>query len=327
MRAMVLDRQGKPLQLKDVPVPELKPGHLLLRVTACGICRTDLHVVDGDLTEPALPLVPGHQVIGVVEQVGEGVDPGMIGRRLGAPWLGGSCGQCRYCHEQRENLCDLAVYNGYQVNGGFAEYMLADARFCFPIPPAYADSQAAPLLCAGLIGHRAYRLTGDAAYIGIYGFGAAAHIITQVARNAGKHIFAFTRAGDTSGQEFALSLGAEWAGDAGDIPPAELDAAIIFAPAGELVPIALRDVRRGGIVVCAGIHMSDIPSFPYALLWGERQLCSVANLTRRDGEEFLPLAASIPVRTEVTTYPLEAANQALDDLRQGRFNGAAVLLP
>jgi len=327
MRAMVLEQQGQPLVLRQVPIPELRPGHVLIRVTACGICRTDLHVLDGDLPKPKLPLIPGHQVVGIVDQVGAGVRAFAVGERVGAPWLGGSCGHCRFCRAQQENLCGDAVYNGYQVDGGFAEYMLADADYCFILPPDYADSQAAPLLCAGLIGYRAYRMAGDAEILGLYGFGAAAHILVQVARHEGRRIFAFTRSGDTACQQFALGLGAEWAGSAGDRPPAELDGAIIFAPAGELVPIALRDVRRGGRVVCGGIHMTEIPAFAYDLLWGERQLCSVANLTRRDGEQFLPLAASIPVRTEVTTYALEAANQALDDLRHGRFHGAAVLVP
>ncbi len=327
MRAMILEQQNQPLVPSEVPVPSICPGHLLIRVTACGICRTDLHVVDGDLKEPTLPLIPGHQVVGIVEQVGEGVDDFAPGQRVGVPWLGGSCGRCRFCLSQRENLCAEAVYNGYQVNGGFAEYMLANAAYSFALPPGYADQQAAPLLCAGLIGYRAWRLVAEAKYVGFYGFGAAAHILVQVARHEGRRVFAFTRPGDQSGQEFALAMGADWAGNAGDIPPRELDAAIIFAPAGELVPLALRDVSRGGRVICAGIHMTDIPAFAYELLWGERQLCSVANLTRRDGEEFLPLAARIPVRTEVTTYPLEAANRALDDLRHGRFNGAAVLLP
>jgi len=300
---------------------------LLLKVKACGICRTDLHVVDGDLTEPALPLVPGHQIVGVVETTGAQVAGFKPGQRVGVPWLGGSCGQCWYCSHDRENLCDAALYTGYQVNGGFAEYTVANAAYCFPLPQSYDDLQAAPLLCAGLIGYRAYRLVESCQRIGLYGFGAAAHILIQVARYNGQEIYAFTREGDEEAQTFALELGATWAGGSLQPSPRELDGAIIFAPAGELVPQALRAVRKGGRVVCAGIHMSDIPSFPYDILWGEREICSVANLTRRDGEEFLPLAARIPVHTTVHAYPLEQANEALDDLRQGRFSGAAVLVP
>lgn len=327
MRAMVLEQQGSPLALQELPRPSAGKGELLLRVAACGICRTDLHVVDGDLTEPALPLVPGHQIVGVVEEIGAGVSGFQPGQRVGVPWLGGSCGHCWYCSHDRENLCDAARYTGYQINGGFAEYTVADAAYCFPLPAAYDDRQAAPLLCAGLIGYRAYRLLETAARIGLYGFGAAAHILIQVARHRGQEIYAFTREGDTEAQSFARGLGAAWAGDSGQDSPCELDGAIIFAPAGELVPRALRAVRKGGRVVCAGIHMSDIPAFPYEILWGEREICSVANLTRRDGEEFLPLAAAIPVQTTVHVYPLEQANEALDDLRHGRFSGAAVLVP
>jgi propanol-preferring alcohol dehydrogenase len=324
---MVLDKQGQALQLRELPVPEPGAGQVLLKVSACGICRTDLHVLDGDLTEPALPLVPGHQIVGTVEKTGDGVSGLSPGQRLGVPWLGGSCGHCWYCDHGRENLCDNARYTGYQINGGFAEYTVADASYCFPLPDSYDDLQAAPLLCAGLIGYRAYRLLESCQHIGLYGFGAAAHILIQVARHREQDIYAFTREGDSEAQAFALELGARWAGHSGETPPRELDGAILFAPAGELVPLALRAVRKGGRVVCAGIHMSDIPSFPYDILWGERAICSVANLTRRDGEEFLPLAAEIPVETTAHPYPLEQANQALDDLRHGRFNGAAVLLP
>ena len=327
MRAMVLAQPGEPLQLQQLPKPRPGPGELLLRVTACGICRTDLHVVDGELTEPALPLVPGHQIVGEVEALGAGVSGFIPGQRVGVPWLGGSCGHCWYCEHGRENLCDSARYTGYQINGGFAEFTVADARYCFELPAHYDDLQAAPLLCAGLIGYRAYRLVESAGSIGLYGFGAAAHILAQVARHRGQRIYAFTRPGDTAAQAFALELGATWAGDSGQQPPEVLDGAIIFAPEGALLPLALGAVRKGGRVVCAGIHMSDIPSFPYDLLWGEREVCSVANLTRRDGDEFLPLAAAIPVVTTVHAYPLERANAALEDLRRGRFTGAAVLVP
>jgi alcohol dehydrogenase, propanol-preferring len=327
MRAMVLDAQQRPLRLAEVPQPVAGEGQVLLRVKACGICRTDLHVVDGDLAQPALPLIPGHQIVGEVVAVGAGVTGVQPGQRLGVPWLGGSCGHCWYCRHDRENLCDEARYTGYQINGGFAEYAVADAAFCFPIPAQFSDAQAAPLLCAGLIGYRAYRLVESAATIGLYGFGAAAHILVQLARHRGQAVYAFTREGDVQAQAFARQLGATWAGASTEPPPVALDGAIIFAPEGELVPIALRAVRKGGRVVCAGIHMSLIPAFPYEILWGERELCSVANLTRRDGEEFLPLAARIPVTTTVHTYPLERANDALEDLRRGRFTGAAVLLP
>ncbi len=327
MRAMVLEQQGQPLRLRDIPLPSPGSGELLLKVLACGICRTDLHVVDGDLREPALPLVPGHQIVARVESAGAGVEGQAIGQRVGVPWLGGSCGHCWYCSHRKENLCDSARYTGYQIDGGFAEYCTARADYCFPIPEGYDDVQAAPLLCAGLIGYRAYRLVERCQHIGLYGFGAAAHILIQVARHRGQQIYAFTREGDRATQEFARELGAAWSGDAGGTPPQPLDAAIIFAPVGELVPQALRSVRKGGRVVCAGIHMSDIPSFPYEILWGEREICSVANLTRQDGEEFLPLAAGIPVETTVHRYPLEQANEALEDLRRGRFNGAAVVVP
>jgi len=312
---MVLHAAGEPLRLEDVPVPEPQEGQVLLRVSACGVCRTDLHVVDGELPNPKLPLVPGHQVVGRTEE----------GRRLGIPWLGWTDGSCRYCTSGRENLCDEARFTGYDLDGGYAEYAVADERFCFPIPEGYPDEQAAPLLCAGLIGHRSLRAAGDAERLGLYGFGASAHIVAQVARHEGRRVFAFTRAGDEDAQAFARSLGAEWAGAVGDPAPEELDAAIIFAPAGELVPAALRATAKGGVVVCAGIHMSDIPSFPYDLLYGERVVRSIANLTRRDGEEFLALAPRVPVRTEVETHPLEDANEALDRLRSGRVRGAAVL--
>lgn len=325
MRAMILHRPGEPLRLEDIPVPEPAPGELLIRVGACGVCRTDLHVVDGDLTEPALPLVPGHQVVGSVEAVGRDVTGFAPGERIGVPWLGGSCGGCRFCATGRENLCDLAVYTGYQRQGGFAEFCTADARFAFPLPADYPDQQAAPLLCAGLIGWRAYRMCGEARRIGLYGFGAAAHIIAQVAIWQGREVYAFTRPDDRKSRAFARSLGVAWAGPSDGPAPRPLDAAIIFAPVGALVPAALRAVDKGGVVVCAGIHMSDIPTFPYADLWMERTLKSVANLTRRDGEEFLALAPQVPVRTEVTVYSLEEANEALDDLRHGRFEGAAVI--
>jgi propanol-preferring alcohol dehydrogenase len=312
---MVLEAPRTPVREAEWPDPEPGPGQILLRVRACGVCRTDLHVADGELPQPKLPLVLGHQIVGETED----------GRRLGVPWLGWTCGVCRYCRSGRENLCDQARFTGYQLDGGFAELTVADERFCFPIPDGYPDLQAAPLLCAGLIGYRALRLAGDAQRIGFYGFGAAAHIVCQVARFEGRRVFAFVRAGDEAAAAFALELGAEWAGDALGPPPEELDAAIVFAPAGELVPAALRVVVKGGAVVCAGIHMSDIPSFPYELLWGERVLRSVANLTRRDGEEFLALAPQVPVRTEVEVFELERANEALDRLRAGRVRGAAVL--
>jgi propanol-preferring alcohol dehydrogenase len=324
---MVLREQGQPLRLEEIPRPTPGPDEVLLQVLACGICRTDLHVVDGDLTEPVLPLVPGHQIVARVETVGAEVTTFAPGERVGVPWLGGSCGHCRYCDHGRENLCDEARYTGYQIDGGFAEYTVARAAYCFPVPAGYDDVQAAPLLCAGLIGYRAYRLVEHCENIGLFGFGAAAHILIQVARHRGQEVYAFTRAGDNEAQHFARQLGAAWAGSSEDVAPVELDGAIIFAPAGELVPLALRGVRKGGRVVCAGIHMSDIPAFPYEILWGERELCSIANLTRRDGEEFLPLAAEIPVATTVHPYSLEQANAALDDLRAGRFSGAAVVVP
>lgn len=327
MRAMVLEAAGEPLRLMDVPAPEPAAGQVLLRVRACGVCRTDLHIVDGELTEPKLPLIPGHQIVGEVVAAGPGTTAFAGGERVGVPWLGWSCGQCRFCRSGRENLCEFARFTGYNIDGGFAEYCVADERFCFPIPDGYPDLQAAPLLCAGLIGFRSLRMAGDAERIGFYGFGAAAHILVQVARHQGRRVYAFTRPGDEAAQRFALDLGAVWSGASGDAPPEPLDAAIIFAPAGELVPAALRAVDRGGTVVCGGIHMSDIPSFPYEILWGERVVRSVANLTRRDGEEFLAVAPQVPVRTEVNPFELERANEALDALRAGRIQGAAVVVP
>jgi propanol-preferring alcohol dehydrogenase len=323
---MILDAARTPLRLADVPQPAPGPGHVLLRVRACGVCRTDLHVVDGELTGPKLPLIPGHQVVGIVAAAGPGATRYAVGRRIGAAWLGGSCGRCDYCREGRENLCDNARYTGYQIDGGYADFCVADERFCFPIPEGYPDLQAAPLLCAGLIGYRALRMTGTARRVGFYGFGAAAHILVQVAKYQGRKVFAFTRPGDEATQEFARGLGTDWVGGSDWRPPEPLDAAIIFAPAGELVPAALRVVAKGGTVVCAGIHMSDIPSLPYSILWGERVLRSVANLTREDGEEFLALVPKVPVHTVAVPYPLEKANEALADLRSGRLEGAAVLV-
>jgi alcohol dehydrogenase, propanol-preferring len=318
MRATVLDGPGRPLRLAELPRPDPGPGQLLLRVEACGVCRTDLHLADGELAASSLPRVLGHQIVARVEGSGE---------RVGVPWLAWTCGECRFCRSGRENLCVRARFTGLDVDGGFAEWAVADERYCFPIPEGYPSLQAAPLLCAGLIGHRALRLAGDAERLGLYGFGASAHIVCQVARHQGRRVFAFTRAGDEGARRLALELGAEWAGDSSAPAPEPLDAAIVFAPVGGLVPVALRALDRGGTVVCAGIHMSDIPSFPYADLWEERILRSVANLTRRDGEEFLALAPEVPVRTRVTSYPLEAAGTALDDLRAGRFAGAAVVEP
>lgn len=325
MRAMVLDSPGNSLQARETPVPEPGPGQVLLRVLACGVCRTDLHIVDGELPAHKQPLIPGHQIVGVVEGTGELVDRFAGGDRVGVPWLGRTDDTCRYCKSGRENLCDNAGFTGYDMDGGYAEYAVADHRFCFPIPNGYPDLQAAPLLCAGLIGYRSLRIAGDAGRLGLYGFGAAAHIIAQVAIHQGRKVFAFTSPGDVQAQNFARKLGAAWSGGSDEPPPEELDAAIIFAPVGALVPTALKAVARGGVVVCAGIHMSDIPSFPYEILWGERTVRSVANLTRRDGEEFLKLAPEIPVETEVVTFPLEKANEALDTLRRGEIQGAAVL--
>jgi propanol-preferring alcohol dehydrogenase len=312
---MVLHATGEPLRLEGLRRPEPADGQVLLRVSACGVCRTDLHVVDGELPRPKLPLVPGHQVVGRAED----------GRRLGVPWLGWTDGTCRYCASGRENLCEAARFTGYDLDGGYAEWVVADERYCLPIPDAYDDVDAAPLLCAGLIGYRSLRLAGDAERLGLYGFGASAHIVAQVARHHGRRLFGFVRHGDEEARAFALELGCEWAGWSDELPPEQLDAAILFAPAGELVPAALRALARGGTVVCAGIHMSDIPSFPYELLWEERSIRSVANLTRRDGEEFLALAPQVPVRAEVETFPLEQANEALDRLRRGQVRGAAVL--
>lgn len=311
--------------MTELPRPTPGPGQLLLRVHACAVCRTDLHVVDGELPSPALPLVPGHEIVGIVDARGAGAERFAPGDRVGVPWLGWTCGVCRYCRSGRENLCDRARFTGYQINGGYAEYTVADERFCFPIPASYSDASAAPLLCAGLIGYRSLRAAGDAGRIGLYGFGAAAHIVAQVARAEDRRVFAFTRAGDTARQQFARNVGAEWAGGSDDSPPEPVDAAIIFAPVGPLVPVALRNVVKGGTVVCAGIHMSDIPAFPYEILWGERVVRSVANLTRRDGEEFLALAPRVPVHTTIETMPLAAANQALERLRTGEVTGALVL--
>src|SRR4051794_343088 len=327
MRAMLLRAAGTSLEPAELPEPQPGLRQVRLRVRACGVCRTDLHVVDGELPGPKLPLVLGHQVVGEVDAVGAGVDRFGPGDRVGVPWLAWACGECRYCRSARENLCERARFTGYHVDGGYAEAAVADARFCLAVPEAYADAPAAPLLCAGLIGYRALRLAGDAERIGLYGFGASAHIVAQVARHQGRRVFAFTRPGDADGQRFALELGAEWAGASDTVPPEELDAALIFAPAGGLVPAALRAVGRGGTVVCAGIHMSDVPTFPYELLWGERVLRSVANLTRADGDEFLALAPQVPVRANVETFALEAANDALARLRAGQLRGAAVLVP
>jgi propanol-preferring alcohol dehydrogenase len=324
MRAVILDAPGQPLRAAELPDPSPEPGQVLVRVRACGVCRTDLHIVDGELTRPKLPLVLGHQIVGDVVAGGERFEPGT---RVGVPWLGWTDGDCRFCGSGQENLCDGARFTGYDVDGGYAELAVADERFCFPLPEGYADEQAAPLLCAGLIGFRSLRLAGDAEAIGLYGFGASAHIICQVAVAQGRRVYAGTRAGDDETQAFARELGAVWAGDATAGPPDELDAVIVFAPVGGLVPAALGHVRKGGSVVCAGIHMSDIPSFPYELLWGERVVRSVANLTRADGEEFLALAPSVPVRTEVETFPLEDAELALARLRGGELRGAAVLVP
>jgi len=322
---MVLESVGQPLRASEVPEPEPGPEEVLLHVHVCAVCRTDLHVVDGELPDPKLPLIPGHQIIGTVEKLGDLVDRFAVGDRVGVPWLGHTDGTCRYCLTGRENLCDDARFTGYQIDGGYAEYVAADHRFCFPIPEGYPDLHAAPLLCAGLIGYRALRMAGDAERLGLYGFGASAHMIAQVSAHQGRKVFAFTSPGNEAGQRFALGLGAAWAGGSDQGPPEELDAAIIFAPVGALVPVALRAVAKGGVVVCAGIHMSDIPSFPYEILWGERSLRSVANLMRRDGEEFLALAPRVPVRTEVVPFPLGEANEALDALRGGRIRGAAVL--
>jgi len=326
MRAMVLEKQRQPLQLMDLPIPKPGPAQVQIQIRACAVCRTDLHVIDGELTQPKLPLVPGHEIVGVVSDFGAEVKLFKLGDRVGVPWLGWTCGVCSYCTSDRENLCDRALFTGYTLDGGYAEYTVADYRFCFPIPDLYSDAEAAPLLCAGLIGYRSLVKAGDAHRIGIYGFGAAAHIVTQVAVSQGRSIYAFTRAGDHSGQDFAKSLGAVWAGASESLPPEKLEAAIIFAPAGQLVPLALKALNKGGIVVCGGIHMSDIPSFPYDILWQERGVCSIANLTRRDGQEFFAIAPRVPVRTTVQTFRLADANLALKSLRDGKITGAAVLV-
>ena len=324
---MVFDRVGSPLRAATIPVPRPGAGQILVRVQSCGVCRTDLHLLDGEVDVPAPPRVLGHQIVGTVADRGEGVRDPVVGegRRVGVPWLGRTDGSCRFCLSGRENLCPQARFTGRDIDGGYAEYAVADERFCFPLPEGYPDLQVAPLLCAGLIGYRCLRMCGDAERLGLYGFGASAHIIAQVARWQGRRVFAFTRDGDTAGQEFARELSVVWAGDSSQLPPEPLDAAIIFAPVGGLVPAALRALDRGGVVVCGGIHMSPIPSFDYELLWEERRVCSVANLTRSDGHEFLELAPKVPVKTHITGYALEDANQALEDLRAGRFRGAAVL--
>lgn len=327
MRAMVLDAPRQPLRLEDRPLPQPAAGQILIKVEACGVCRTDLHLVDGELPDPRLPVVPGHEVVGRVVEVGEWVTAFVPGQRVGVPWLGWTCGACRYCTSGQENLCDAARFTGYTLDGGYAEYTVADQRYCFALPDPLPAVELAPLLCAGLIGYRALAMAGNAHRVGLYGFGAAAHIIAQVLVQQRRPFYAFTRGGDRAGQDFARRLGAAWAGNSGDAPPVALDAALIFAPAGELVPAALRAVRKGGTVVCAGIHMSEIPAFPYDLLWGERVLRSVANLTRADGEAFLRIVAASPLRTHVRPYPLEQANEALQALRQGRIEGAAVLVP
>ena len=327
MQAMVLEASDKPLRAMEAPIPRPGRQQVLIKVNACGVCRTDLHIVDGELPNPKFPLIPGHEIVGTVIKTGDLVEKFSVGDRVGVPWLGYTCMECRYCKREQENLCDSALFTGYTIDGGYAEYTIADQRYCFHIPNVYGDAEAAPLLCAGLIGYRSYRMIGQyAERIGIYGFGAAAHIITQVAVYQGKQIYAFTRPGDTDAQEFARRLGAAWAGDSTVLPPEELNAAIIFAPVGSLLPLALRATAKGGIVVCGGIHMSDIPSFPYRILWEERIVRSVANLTRRDGEELLAIAPKIPVKTEAQVFPLEQANKALDMLRQGKIQGAPVLL-
>jgi propanol-preferring alcohol dehydrogenase len=323
---MVLTQPGTPLAAAELPLPEPRSAQLRVRVQACAVCRTDLHIVAGELTQPKLPLVLGHQIVGTVDALGAGVDAFAEGELVGIPWLGWTDGDCRFCRSDRENLCDRARFTGYDIDGGYAEAVVADSRFCFRIPDGYEPVHAAPLLCAGLIGYRALRLAGDAAVLGLYGFGASAHLIAQVARWQGRRVFAFTRAGDTDGQAFARSLGAEWAGASDEVPPEEMDAAIIFAPVGELVPAALRSLAKAGVVVCAGIHMSDIPSFPYELLWEERSIRSVANLTRADGAEFLRLAPQVPVETHVEHFPLAAANEAIEHVRTSAVRGSAVLV-
>jgi len=326
MRAMLLEKVGQPLRLADVPTPQPGSGQLLLRVHACAVCRTDLHILDGELSQPRLPLIPGHQIVGTVVELGAGVERFSLGQRVGVPWLGGTDGTCRYCLRGQENLCEHPEFTGYTLDGGYAEFASADQRYCFHLPDGYSDLEAAPLLCAGLIGYRTYRLAGQhAERLGIYGFGVAAHIITQVAVHQGRQVYALSKPGDTAAQEFARSLGAIWAGGSDELPPVELDAALIFAPVGALIPAALRATAKGGVVVSGGIHMSDIPSFPYSLLWEERSVRSVANLTRQDGEEFLSLAGQVRLHIAVTPFPLELANEALQALREGRLQGAAVL--
>lgn len=326
MKAMVLEKVGELLKLRELPIPKPGKGEVQIRVHACGVCRTDLHVFDGDLKEPKLPLILGHEIVGTITKLGDGVKELTVGERIGVPWLGKTCGSCSYCISDRENLCENAKFTGYTRDGGYAEYTVADHHYCFPIPEDYSDAEVAPLLCAGLIGYRSYRMAGDAKHLGLYGFGAAAHIIAQVARYQGREVYAFTRPGDSKGQAFARRLGAVWAGDSLTLPPEQLDAAIIFAPVGSLIPMALKAVVKGGIVVCAGIHMSEIPVFSYDLLWGERIIRSVANLTRQDGLEFFSVAPKIPIRTEVETFKLEEANEALERLRNGEIQGAAVLV-
>ena len=327
MRAMIFAAAGQPLRQTELPKPEPNAGQILIRVRACAVCRTDLHIIDGELVQPKLPLVPGHEIVGTVATLGAGCNRFKVGDRVGVPWLGWTCGTCSYCQTGQENLCDHGKFTGYTLDGGFAEYTVAEQSFCFPIPDSYSDAEAAPLLCAGLIGYRSLVKAGNGKRLGIYGFGAAAHIVSQVAKYQNREIYAFTRPGDEEAKAFAKNLGAVWAGDSTEPAPEKLDAAIIFAPAGELVPQALKAVGKGGVVVCGGIHMSDIPSFPYSILWEERSVCSVANLTRRDGEEFMALAPKVPVRTEVQMFPLENANAALNRLRSGKIQGAAVLLP
>ena len=326
MRAMILEKPRQPLQLREVAAPRLGAGQLLVRVATCAVCRTDLHVVDGELPDPKLPLILGHQIVGRIQQIGEGVEGFSAGDRVGIPWLGWTDGECVYCRSNRENLCDRARFTGYTIDGGYAEFTVGDARFCFHLPERYNDVEAAPLLCAGLLGYRSLRKAGDARRLGIYGFGNAAHLIGQIALYQGRELFVFTRPGDKAGQESARRLGAVWAGGSDEMPPEKLDAAIIFAPVGALVPAALRALAKGGIVVCGGIHMSDIPSFPYADLWGERVICSVANLTRHDGEEFLEIAPRVPVKTQTETFPLAEANTALEKFRSGQLKGTAVLV-
>jgi len=326
MRVMIFEKPGKDLSLREMDLPEPGAEQVLLRVHACAVCRTDLHVIDGELNDPKIPLIPGHEIVGTVATMGAAVTRFKVGDRLGVPWLGWTCGECSFCREGQENLCDRAKFTGYTLDGGYAEYAVADQRFCFPIPEEYSDIEAAPLLCAGLIGYRTLVKAGNGSRLGIYGFGAAAHIVAQVANYQKREIYAFTRPGDSEAQQFALSLGAVWAGSSDELPPVKLDAAIIFAPVGALITQALKAVRKGGTVVSGGIHMSDIPSFPYALLWEERSICSVANLTRRDGAEFMQLAPKVPVRTQVETFALAEANEALQRLRSGRIHGAAVLV-